>query len=376
MASKSKVKVGVSDIERIEKRIKNLEEVIMRFSKDATSVPTNLSFDITPILAIREKSILLKALYPDQESRIYNFKDMEMTNLSSGYYPNQQRWRDAGIYLGGCERSNEQRRAVIIPMCLSQGLAFFTPQGLTTLAADVRSRLDATVHCSSAIIDFTGDEVCLNNYSAGLDILFFFAQGFTAINLLRFPDNIVEACMKFDESELGQNLCGPYMSVTLRKRRQEYYEIIQLLISEGWRTFFSVSGPLGLSQILIDQRSSFLKAHNDGLQMTILQRLEIWRGIKAREWKSDIAHALICILGMLIFGEFRTRELLDSNAPEWTMIRGEFESLLLKSDRARIQLNELDQADSPYDDRYFHLEAFVDLVTTTNEVISQNLHLH
>ena len=376
MATTRKVpKVLPTDIARVEARLDRIENMLMRSKEVNPGIASSQSYDITPILALREKSTLLKNLYPDQESRIYQLKDYELNSSSSGYYPSQQRWRDGGLYLGGCEQGSETRRAIIIPMCLSQGLSFFTPQGLSANSTDVRNRIEAQLNCSSAIFDFTGDEFCLN-YSAGLDVLFFFAQGFTKLNFLCFPDNILEACMKFDETELGLNLCGPFQNVTLRKRRQEYYEIINLLTCDGWKFFYNSTGPLGLSQALIDQKVNFLKPHNDGIQLTITLRLEIWRAIRAKDWKTDIAHALICLLGMLIFVELKTREHLEINAPEWTLIRGEFDSLLLKSERAAQRLAESDQAELPYDDRYFHMQAFVEMITTVNEAVLQSRHLN
>jgi len=149
-------------------RVSAIEETLMRL-KDVHVVNAGgpKSIDMTAFASQRDKSIMLQSLYPSKEDgNVHALGEFEFGPNCSGYWPSQRQW--LGMYLGGCEQGSEERRGVTIPLCLKANLAFYSPQGLgTSSAGDNMQRFEAMSNCSSAIVDFTCDERCLN-YVAGL----------------------------------------------------------------------------------------------------------------------------------------------------------------------------------------------------------------
>jgi len=206
-------------------------------------------------------------------------------------------------------------------------------------------------------------------------MLYLFAQGFANVSTVGFPSSIPTNVLKFDESEQIVNACGSFGSATLRKRRQDYYELLRVLLDamESWTEFPCVSGPLGLENNVVNFRSNYLKAHMDGVRITVLDRWSVYKLLG--RFESDIGETLRVILGMFILAEMHTREFMDTNVgSDWTFLRGDYVTLQLRAEKASLVLAELDP--SNYDDRMFHLQAFVELVTMADSVLSNQRHLN
>ena len=76
---------------------------------------------------------------------------------------------------------------------------------------------------------------------------------------------------------------------------------------------------------------------------------------------------------MLILGEMHTRDFMDNHVAEWKHIRGEFADLQNRAALAATQLQDVDP--TSFDDRHFHLQAFIDLVQLASAVLTNYRHL-
>lgn len=359
-------------LEDIAFRVQAIERALAKTSVVMPSDPIAPStVDITIFLAKWERSRLLQQLYPvkDNGSRSYFLNDFELEPESAGYWPAENQWH--GLYLGGNEcAANENRRAFLIPLCLASDLHFFTPQN----GSNLTQRLNALELCSSAVVDFSHDALC-DKYTAGIETVLLFARGFVHVHLLKFPENIATAILNFDESDVIVNACGPWDSVSLRQRRNEYYIFIKTLISamDKWTLYPNLSGVDGFEHQLINFRSKFSRPKTDGVQIPVTSRLNIYRALCSFPFATDIGSALRILLGIFILCEMRTREFMTENCPEWRAIRGAFSDLQNRAALASKQLQDTDYAS--YGDCHFHLQAFVDLVNIGSAVVSSYRHL-
>ena len=228
--SKNTASVGGPTITELLARVLALEEIAVRNNPvlPGTDAEQPKSVDISPFHAEWAKHELLQKLYPPQENGSTTYTlgtdDVLFGCEHAGYYPRQTtNW--CGIYVGGCEQTSERRRGLTIPLLVKCKFDFFTPQGLSNSNEDLKLRLDGLNKCSYCLFDFGGDEQCLN-YTTGLESLYLFAQGFMNTALIQFPSSITSAVLKFDETEKNMNIVGPWKAVSLRQRRQEYYNII------------------------------------------------------------------------------------------------------------------------------------------------------
>lgn len=365
----------LTQVQDLIERVLALERAVAKSKAVLPSDPVSpATLNITPFVAKWEKSRLLQLLYPprDDGSHTYTLNEYELGPDSVGYWPGENQWH--GMYLGGCEPFNENRRALIIPLCLASNLDFFTPQGASTSSSDVAKRLQALENCSSAVIDFSHDELCLN-YVPGFEVLYLFARGFVHVSFIQFPANIPTAILKFDESECISNTFGPWDSVTLRQRRQDYYVIIQALISAmaGWTCYDTINGPNGLEHHVVNYRAKFSRPKSEGVQIPVLSRFEVYRTLRSATFNTDIGATMRVILGMLILGEMHTRDFMDNHVAEWKHIRGEFADLQNRAALAATQLQDVDP--TSFDDRHFHLQAFIDLVQLASAVLTNYRHL-
>lgn len=363
-------------------RVAQLEEMVLRHLKAATGLneDTELTIDMTPFMTLREKSALLIALYPGKEdgSRIYSPQDSELGTTTSGMWPSGRQW--VGLYLGGGEGSNLNRRVSSIPLCLANSLPFYSPLGLTASASDTMLRLEALNACSSAIIDFTGEGKSQNfNWNHAFELVYLFSTGFMHVSTLAFPVSIAAACLKFEEGDRVMNLCGPHLAMTERRRREDFYNLLRLLIDsmEGWTEFAT---PKMLEQSVVNYRANFIKPHLEGVRMTVLDRYAVIKSIPAME--SDIGSALKVIATMLVLAEMRTKEFMDANTgTEWAWSRSEYANLQLRAEKASQMLAELDieggvgKEGGKMDDRVLQMQAFVDLISMTDTALSGVRHL-
>ena len=390
MSKKKALQVTVPSISLSEvlSRLCAVEEVMAR---SMTSVPTleptsPATVDISTIYEQWTKSALLQTLYPAQENgnKVYELTqngtyDNEASTMTdiSRFWPSKQRdW--CGVYLGGCEQNNERRRGVSMPLLVKSNISFFTPQGLSFSNDDVLARKEALDACSSAIIDFGGDELCFN-YTPGLDLVYLFAHGFINITTVQFPASIATASLKFDESESSSNFFGAWKDVTLRRRRQDYYAIIYELVSVMKSTgtltdLTALKGSNSLETLIVNQTADFKRPHTEGIRISVLDRLSIYRRLAEKEYASDIGEMMRIAFGMFLLCEMHTREFMDEHMPEWTHLRGEFEQLRLRAEKDVYVVT--DQIDpSAADDRFFHLQACVSFTHYVSAVVGTFRHL-
>jgi len=376
----------------------NLAEVLTRLcaleeavARSMTSVPTTeqtspAKVDITAIYEQWSKSALLQALYPPQENgnKVYQltqdgFDDeaFAMPDISR-FWPSKQRdW--CGVYLGGCEQNNERRRGISIPLLVKSNISFYNPQGLSFSSAEnVLARKEALDACSCAIIDFGGDELCFN-YTPGLDLVYLFAHGFITIMSIQFPASIAVASLKFDESESSSNFFGAWKDVTLRRRRQDYYAIIYELISVMKSTgcftdLANLNGSNSLEMLAVNQTADFKRPHTEGIRISVLDRLAIYRRLAEKEYVSDIGEMMRIAFGMFLLCEMHTRDFMDEHMPEWTHLRGEFEQLRLRAEKDSHVITEpIDPTAA--DDRFFHLQACVNFTHYVSAIVNTFRHL-
>lgn len=374
-------------------RIAQLEEMVLRNLKLATGLTDdnelNATVDMTPFMTLREKSPLLIALYPGKEdgSRIYAPLDSELGTTTSGMWPSGRQW--LGLYLGGGDSSNTNRRVATIPLCLSNGLPFYSPLGLTSSASDTLLRLEAMNACSSAILDFSGEGRggggaggggAGGSWTHGFELIYFFSTGFMHVSTIAFPISTAAMCLKFEEGDRIMNVCGPHLALTERKRREDFYSLLRYLIDamEGWT---ELASPKMLEQSVVNYRANFIKPHLEGVRLTVLDRYAIVKNIPSME--SDIGSALKTIATMLVLSEMRTKEFMDANTGnEWAWTRSEYANLQLRAEKASQMLSELEGEAGPaisasgrIDERVNQLQAFVDLVSMTDAVLANVRHL-
>lgn len=359
-------------------RVAQLEEMVMRNLKTATGEgdDPNTTIDMTPFMTLREKSPLLVALYPGKEdgSRIYSPQDNELGTTTSGMWPSGRQWM--GIYLGGGEGSNTNRRVSTIPLCLANGLPFYSPLGLTASASDTLLRLEAMNACSSAIIDFSNDgrNSSSNSWTNGFELVYFFSTGFMHLATLAFPISTAAACLKFEEGDRVMNVCGPHLAMTDRRRREDFYTFLRNLIDamEGWTEF---STPKLLEQNIVNLRANYIKPHAEGVRITVLDRYTIIKAIPNME--SDIGSALKTIATMLVLAEMRTKEFMDANTgSEWAWTRSEYANLQLRAEKASQMIADLEnEGGGKLDERQLQLQAFVDLISMTDAALTGVRHL-
>ena len=352
-------------------RIIQLEETILRSVKTVNSESeenTTKTVDFTPYMTLREKSPLLLALYPGKEdgSRIYTPLDTDLGTTTSGYWPGGRQW--VGLYLGGTDGSAGNRRLNTIPMCLANSLPFYSPMGLTASVSDTGLRLEAMNSCSSAVMDFSGEN-CQTNWTAAFELIYFFATGFMHVSTVAFPINTASACLKFEEGDRIINMCGPHLALTTRKRRQDYYDLLRVIIDamDGWVEF---PNNKMLEGNVINYRANFVKPHLEGVRLTVLDRYAVVRSIPSME--SDIGTALKIIASMLVLAEMRTKEFMDANTGiEWAWIRSEYANLQLRAEKASALLSESEGG--MFDG--FSMQAFVDLIAMTDAALQGHRHL-
>ena len=365
-----------SEVEKLERRVQELETLIRKNFKDnVEEINVPLTVDISKFVEVWSKSALLQALYPvrEEDSRIYKLDDYDMTRSCSGYWPSNRNWQ--GIYLGGCEQTNELRRANTIPVCIKSSIEFFNPQGLTNSSADALVRMEALNSCSSAVIDFTQDEMCLN-YTHGMDLIYLLAQGFIKISLIQFPTSPSVSCIKFDNEEKFKNVCGAYDCVSLRTRRFEYYTILRQIVSEIGliNEFPAMDGKDGLAQNMINLRANFLQPHGQGIQLSVIDRLAIYRTLKTKNFESDIAVIIRICFGILLLCDMRTRDFMETHMPDWKQLRGEFHSLCLQMEMEAGNL--LSSSTNENTDSDFHVSACIDSINFVKTLVDKTLHLN
>jgi hypothetical protein len=367
---KKKVVTNILTLEKLQERLEAIEQSFLHTIKEVipgkTILPT--SVDISIFEADWAKHVILQKLYPPQEdgSRIYKLEDYELSPSTSGYWPNARNWK--GLYLGGCEQGNEMRRAVTIPLCLKNTMDFFTPQGLSTSVIDSEARIEALNTCSAAIIDFTGDEQCLN-FAGAMDCLYLFAHGFVNVSIINLDASPFQDAIRFDSEQLYPNVFGNWDSTSLRQRRFEYYSILRLVVSkmEDWSEYQTVSGVKGLGQNMTNLRANYKRPHGEGIMLSVLDRLAVYRLIASMTFITDIGAILRICIGMLLLCEMRELEFMTNNMPEWKQLRGEFAILCMKveKDQADLLLVEVP------DDAFFNKQACVDFVLFVMTVVSK-----
>lgn len=380
-AGKNNIQNGGITAESVLARLVELEKAVSLNFKlgfvPGYTIPKTI--DISSFLEQWEKKPagLLQKLYPPiaDNVRVYLLQDYELSTDCFGYWPQGQAWK--GLYLGGCEQSVEARRAITIPFCVMNQFDFFTPQGSAlsgdTFVKDIKDRLSAMATCGSAVVDFTGDELCLN-YSAGLDLLFLISLGFVNVTLIQLPVNEVAGSMKFNDDEKIQNVFGPWNSITLRQRRREYYEVLRCVtncVQPVLEEYETVEGKTGFGNALINMRPTFSQYHNDGIGLTVLERRDIYRKLVGKQFTTDVGTVLRIAMGMFILCEMASTEFMDTNMPEWRILRGEFESLVIQSKQVYSRLLDV----SEYDDSYYHSLAMVEIINYTSVAVSERRHL-
>ena len=373
---KSKQSSSAGDVTVLLARLAALEEAVARSATiiSANDETTPTSVDISSFAKEWAESSMLQKLYPPQEdgSRIYDLDAHEHTPDGSGFWPQKRNWH--GLYLGGCEQGNPYRRGITIPMCVKAKMEFFQPQGLGFSNEDIYTRQEALNTCSTAIIDFGADELCLN-YIPGLELVYLFAQGFTNVSLIQFPKNTTTAILKFDESERSMNVFGPHDAVTLRRRRQDYYGILNELNNVmEWQEYKTLNGTDGLEQAMINLRANFKRNHAEGIRVNVTDRIAIYRQVAQTKYDSDIGEMMRIALGMFLLCEMHTREFMDLNMPEWKHLRGEFSNLQLRAEKEAHTLANTDELSSDVD-RVFHIQACIDFTTYVAAIVKKFKHL-
>lgn len=375
-SKKNKQSGNITELSALLTRMAALEEAVARsatiISAHDEAIPT--SVDISLFIKEWTESAMLQKLYPPQEdgSRVYDLDAHEFTPDGSGFWPQKRNWH--GVYLGGCEQGNAYRRGITIPMCIKGKFEFFQPQGLGFSNEDIYTRQEALNACSTAIIDFGGDELCLN-YTPGLELVYLFAQGFTNVSLIQFPKNVTTAILKFDESERSMNVFGAHDAVTLRRRRQDYYIFLNELANVmEWTEYKSLNGAQGLEQAMINLRANFKRSHAEGIRVNVIDRIAIYQQLAQTKYNSDIGEMMRIALGMFLLCEMHTREFMDQNMPEWKHLRGEFSNLQLRAEKEAQILATIDESSSDAD-RIFHIQACIDFITYVSAIVKKFKHL-
>lgn len=385
MSSKSKsrqIQAGNSAIEDLQGRVIALEAVIKKLKVVIPSdEEVQTCVDIKEFVEEWKTCILLKAFYPPQEDSqtVYELRKFAMNRTCSGYWPTKrndsyQRTNWNGIYLGGCEQMNEMRRAVTIPFCVKQSFDFYNPQGLTYSEEDCKSRKEALDTCGSAIIDMTGDELCLN-YSLAMDFIYLVAHGFLNIHVIQLPENIPMAALKFDAEDKLLNVVGPFDNFTMRERRVEYYETIKFLVEEFQyiSQYPGMGNNGGLGSTMISKRETFRATHTENILIKLNDRIQIYRNLCMRSMNCDISILLRISFGMFLLCELRSRQAMDDFFSEWRTLLGEYRMVCLKME-ADAQLL-LETPSDQVDDNYYHMQACIDFFCFVKCVVGNCRHL-
>ena len=368
-------------LEKLQERLDALEIAWCLSAKEVTAPVVNIpsSVDITLIMEQRNKSPLLQSIYPLNNGQpVLNFDDSELTEICSGYWPTPRNWQ--GMYLGGCELCNESRRSFTIPLFVKNSIDFFTPQGLAINKEDVLKRVDALNSCGAALIDFTGDELCLN-YTAGIDFMYLFGTGFTNVVLISLPASPAAGSMRFDNEQKYANVYGPYDAVSLRSRRFEYYSILRTLLKLFYnktevatQEFPTLLGAKGFEQDLINLRANYkTPRHSDGIAITVLDRVAVYRQLKEMSYGTDIGCIMRICFGIIVLCDMQTREFMDANMPEWRLLRGEFQTLCRELEYETALMSE-DKAEKH--DGHFHISACAELVHYLKVLVASKLYLN
>lgn len=373
---------GPSDRELLETlccRLQNLEDIIMHAKLSQIVAPPDNVINVSsfhPLFTQKGKmTAMLENLYPLSSGETEcNLVENPINWDCAGFSPSDQHW--AGLFLGGCEQNSEQRRLYTIPFAMRNAVPFMSPHGLShSQKDDMESRRLGQLTCTHGIIDLTNDHKCLY-YTAGWQLVYFLALGFTSITMVGFPVNKLNALLLFDKEETYKNINSSWNVTTLRQRREDYYNIITAILEKVPRIQNVSSIPV-FERDFLNDRQAYLTPRFTTPQyiLTIMERLAIYKHIASLKFETDIGEALCIIFGNLIFCEAMSAEFLDTEMKDdWRRTRQNYESLRLHVNKRFVDI--LENVDpAKYNDEQSNVKAFVDLINMTDYIISLHPHM-